>query len=161
GFQSYALPVYLRQTGHSLVAIGFLGTLSLPWAFKPLWAPAVDRWGATRRLWIVPLMIALAACCAAAGLVDARTAGGLTALLALVFGMTLFAATQDIAVDGLAVDLLAVDELGMGNAAQAAGYKVGILVGGALFVWISALLSWRVLLPAMGALVLACMSAAT
>jgi MFS transporter, PAT family, beta-lactamase induction signal transducer AmpG len=160
GFQAFALPVYLRESGRSLVAIGFLGALSLPWALKPLWAPLVDRYGATRRAWIVPLMLGLAACCAAAGLVDASTSGGLAALLALVFAMNLLAATQDIAVDGLAVDLLSGGELGMGNAAQVVGYKIGMLVGGGLFVWASAYVSWRLLLPAMAALVLACMSVA-
>ena len=42
GFQSIALPVYLRESGSSLVAIGFLSTLSLPWMLKPLWAPLVE-----------------------------------------------------------------------------------------------------------------------
>ena len=160
GFQSLALPIYLRESGRSLVTIGFLGALSLPWMLKPLWAPLVDGYGATRRSWILPMLLGVAASCAAAGLVDPTSDGGLAVLLALVLSMNLFAATLDIAVDGLAVDLLERRELGGGNAAQVVGYKIGMLTGGGLFVWASAYLPWRALLGAMGAVVLATMVAA-
>ncbi|HLL54677.1 MAG TPA: MFS transporter, partial [Myxococcaceae bacterium] len=43
GFQSTALPVYLRTLQVPLWAIGLLGMLALPWMFKALWAPLVDR----------------------------------------------------------------------------------------------------------------------
>src|SRR5688500_16245933 len=133
GFQSIALPVYLRESGRSLVAIGLLSALSLPWMLKPLWAPLVDGYGATRRAWILPLLAGVAVSCATAGLVDPHTSAGLAALLVLVLSMNLFAATLDIAVDGLAVDLLDRRELGGGNAAQVVGYKIGMLTGGGLF----------------------------
>src|SRR5262249_8749220 len=68
GFQSFALQIFLRRQGVSLAALGFVSALSLPWLAKPLWAPLVDRFGATRRAWIVPLMLILAALCAAAAL---------------------------------------------------------------------------------------------
>ena len=160
GFQSIALPVYLRESGSSLVAIGFLSTLSLPWMLKPLWAPLVDGYGATRRAWILPLLAGVAASCAAAGLVDPKSGSGLALLLALIFAMNLFAATLDIAVDGLAVDLLSRRELGGGNAAQVVGYKWGMLTGGSLFLWASTYLPWRVLLGGMAVVVLAVMLAA-
>src|SRR5262249_53049577 len=160
GFQAFALPIYLRESGRSLVAIGFLGALSAPWMLKPLWAPLVDRYGTTRRSWIVPLLAALAATCGAAGLLSPRTEAGLAELLALVFLMNLLAATMDIAIDGLAVDLLGPEELGAGNAAQVVGYKVGMLSGGGLFVWASARFSWQVLLASMGVLIVGVMAVA-
>jgi MFS family permease len=149
GFQTFALPVMLRRQGTSLTAIGFVGALALPWMLKPLWAPLVDRYGRTRRAWIVPLMLALAATLVAAGF------AGLATLLALIFVMNLLAATQDIAVDGLAVDLLGVSELGAGNAAQVAGYKVGMLLGGSLFVWASVWVAPRLLFFGLAAIALA------
>ena len=36
GFQATALPVYLREAGLSLTAIGFATALSLPWMLKVL-----------------------------------------------------------------------------------------------------------------------------
>jgi MFS transporter, PAT family, beta-lactamase induction signal transducer AmpG len=154
GFQATALPVYLRAQGVSVTAIGFLGLLSAPWMLKVLWAPLVDRKGA-RRLgrrwsWIVPLQAALAASAALAAFVDPTRQ--LAALLGLVFAMNLFAATQDIAVDGLAIDTLRPSELGLGNAAQVVGYKLGMLTGGGLLVWASASIGWRGLFLAMAGL---------
>jgi MFS family permease len=161
GFQSFALPIFLRRSGVSLTALGFLGALALPWQLKPVWAPLVDRYGQTRRAWIVPLMGLLAATCAAAGLCDPTTSGGLAALLALVCLMNLFAATQDIAVDGLAVDLLGPRELGAGNTAQVVGYKLGMLVGGQLFVLAAVSLRWPALFLGLALVVLVALLATT
>jgi MFS family permease len=151
GFQVTALPVYLRSQGVSVTAIGFLGVLSLPWLFKAFWAPLVDRFGSTRigrrKSWILPLQFAQALVCFAAAFVPIP--GGLPWLLALVFGMNLLAATQDIAVDGWAVDTLREVELGLGNAVQVIGYKLGMLTGGGLLVWASRHLGWGGLFFAM------------
>lgn len=76
----------------------------------------------------------------------------LNALLLLILLMNFFAATQDIAVDGLAVDILEPKELGLGNAAQVNGYKIGMLVGGSLLVAWAATQGWQWLFFAMAAL---------
>ncbi|WNG19071.1 MFS transporter [Cystobacter fuscus] len=154
GFQTTALPVYLRTQGVSLLVIGSLGLLSLPWMGKALWAPLVDRYGSERvgrrKSWILPMQLGLAATCALAAFVPVPDA--LKALLGLVFLMNLFAATQDIAVDGFAVDLLEPHELGWGNSAQVVGYKLGMLTGGGLLVWMSGSLGWRGIFLVMSAL---------
>ncbi|WP_437648507.1 MFS transporter [Sorangium sp. So ce362] len=156
GFQATALPVFLRASGVSLSGVGFAGALALPWVAKALWAPLVDRFGwerlGRRRSWILPLGVLLALTCAAAAFVPPSRHLG--ALLALVFLMNLLAATQDIAVDGLAIDLLGHGELGLANAAQVVGYKVGMLVAGGLLVWASAWIGWRGQFGAMAALIL-------
>jgi MFS family permease len=154
GFQTTALPVYLRLQGVSLTAIGFASALWLPWALKALWAPLVDRYGSARigrrKSWILPMQAGLTATCAAAAFVS--SAESLPLLLGLIFLMNVFAATQDIAVDGLAVDVLRPDELGLGNAAQVVGYKLGQLTGGGLLVWASERIGWNGLFLAMAAL---------
>ncbi len=156
GFQLTALPVYLRQEGMSLTAIGFASVLSLPWAFKVIWGPLVDRFSGgrlgARRSWILPLQLGLLASCLAAAFIP--PARGLGLLLAMVFLMNLFAATMDVAVDGLAVDLLTPSELGYGNIAQVVGYKLGALTGGGLLVWASGFFSWRGQFFTMAALLL-------
>lgn len=155
GFQAIALPVYLREEGVSLTGIGFVGLLALPWVLKIFWAPLVDRYHlpalGRRKSWIVPAQAGLAACAFIAAGVDAEQ--HLQLVLALVFAMNFFAATQDIAVDGWAVSLLGEDELGPGNAAQVVGYKIGMLTGGGLLVWLSQRVGWTGLFLAMGVLV--------
>lgn len=157
GFQATALPIYLRTHGVSVGAIGFVGLLALPWMLKALWAPLVDRYGSARigrrKSWILPLQAALAATCALAAFVPVQ--GGLLGLLGLIFLMNLAAATQDIAVDGFAVDSLRPEELGLGNTAQVVGYKLGMLTGGGLLVWMSQYIGWQGLFLSMAALCLA------
>ncbi len=144
GFQATALPVLLRESGTSLAAIGYAGALALPWFLKPLWAPLVDRyWFARvgrRRSWIIPLQALMILTMIAVAPVAA--CGAIMPLLFCIFFMNLCAATQDIAVDGLAVDILRRNELGPGNAAQVAGYKAGMVLGGGILVWLSARTGW-------------------
>ncbi|MEE8524923.1 MAG: MFS transporter [Thermoanaerobaculia bacterium] len=155
GFQLIALPVYLRSAGVSLTGIGLASALSLPWVFKVIWGPAVDRYGSQRfgrrRSWILPLQLSLLTSCVVAAYVPPSR--GLWTLLAMVFLMNLFASTMDVAVDGLAVDLLRLEELGYGNSAQVVGYKLGILTGGGLLVWASGWIGWNGLFLAMSALI--------
>ncbi len=155
GFQATALPVYLRDNGMSLTAIGLVTALALPWSLKLFWAPLVDRFGSAtfgrRRSWILPLQIGLMLACGAGAF--ASPAEQTHLLLVLVFLMNLFAATMDIAVDGLAVDLLELAELGKGNIAQVVGYKIGMLTGGGVLLWASAFIGWKGLFFAMAALV--------
>jgi len=145
GFQATALPVLLRERGVSLAAIGFAGALALPWLFKPLWAPLVDRYWSMRigkrRSWIIPLQTMMVLTILAT--IPVAASGSTVSLLVCIFLMNLCAATQDIAVDGLAVDSLGTNELGPGNAAQVAGYKAGMVLGGGILVWLSARAGWE------------------
>lgn len=151
GFQATALPVLLRQAGLSLESIGLLGMLSLPWICKPLWAPLVDATDplglGQRRSWLLLMQGAQAATCALAATLD--PASQTAALLGAVLAMNLFAATQDIATDGMAVDSLADGELGYGNSIQVVGYKVGMLTGGGLLVWLAGKAGWPALFVGM------------
>ncbi len=151
GFQTGALPVYLRERGLSRTAIGFLGLLAVPWFLKALWAPLVDRYSwarfGRRKSWIVPLQLLLAGV-ALAG-TRAFDQESLTPLLVVVLVMNLIAATQDIAVDGLAVDVLGRRELGTGNIAQVVGYKIGMLFSGGLLLALNDVIGWSGIFVAM------------
>lgn len=145
GFLTQAVPVLLRQEGVSLTRIGDTSLLMLPWLFKFLWAPTVDRrWSARlgrRRSWILPLqgltMLTLGA------LAFANPAHAIPLLLAATFVTAVFASTQDIATDGLAVSVLSDAERGVGNGVQVAGYRLGMVLGGGLLLVVFARLGWR------------------
>ena len=53
------IPLWLTEQGMSLTEIGLATGASLPWVFKFLWAPAVDRLG-SRRTWIRTCLVLLA-----------------------------------------------------------------------------------------------------
>lgn len=149
GFFTQALPVLLRDLGYSLTAISATSFLFLPWALKFLWAPYVDALG-TRRSWLLPLQLAAVIGSLLLATVDIGAA--LWLLFVALFFFNLVAATQDIATDGLAVNLLTPQERGLGNGIQVGAYRIGMILGGGLLLWVFAKAGWSVMFLGMAAL---------
>lgn len=139
GFFTQALPVRMREQGVGLGAIGLTALLALPWAFKFLVAPWVDRHG-SRRAWIVPLQAGSALTLLAVSFVAPEDSWAL--VLGAVFVTNLLAATQDVATDGLAIDLLPTEERGLGNGVQVAGYRAGMVMGGGVLLGVLGSQGW-------------------
>lgn len=154
GFQAEALPSLMAERGLTLESIGFSAGLAAPWMGKALLAPLVDRFGSSRwgrrKSWILPLTALLGVTAVAASFVADRPSLG--PLYVLIFLMNLFAAMQDIAVDGLAVDILESSELGMGNAIQVIGYRLGMILSGGVLVWASKFIGWNGLFAVVAAI---------
>lgn len=136
GFFAHALPALLREHGASLTLIGFAKLLALPWFFKFLWAPTVDRLGSKRRdhyrRWILLMQSTGLLVLALLSLVQPGhwfSTHLLWFMLASLLINTCLA-TQDIAADALAVKMLSPTQRGLGNSIQVAGYKLGMLAGG-------------------------------
>ncbi len=133
------IPVYFRQQGVSLTDIGLMGLMSLPWTIKPLWAPLLDRYG-ERRTWMTACCILMASAMFCVPLLDA--AHPTMVLWALLFAFTLSSATQDIAIDAFSVGLVAKGEEGIANSFRAGLYRVGVLAGGGLTMYLVAPFGW-------------------
>lgn len=149
GFFTLALPVLLRDAGLSLTAISALGLLSLPWAFKFLWAPLLDQRG-TRRRWLLALQGSSIAGALLLTQLDLDSSYAL--LFTAAFAFNLVAASQDVVTDGLAVRLLGVSERGLGNGLQVGAYRLGMILGGGMLLWIFARTNWSVTFLCMAAL---------
>ena len=149
GFFTQALPVLMRDAGYSLTAISATSLLFLPWALKFLWAPWVDHRG-SRRDWLLPLQVA--GVLLALLLAGLPLSGSLPVLFAALLLFNLIAATQDIATDGLAVRLLGPAERGLANGIQVGGYRLGMVLGGGLLLWLYARMGWSGMLLTMAAL---------
>jgi MFS family permease len=149
GFFTQALPVLLRDAGLSLKAISATSLLFLPWALKFLWAPFVDHYG-TRKQWLLPLQIS--AVVAALALTQLDLSRGYAVVLAAAFLFNLVAACQDVATDGLAVRILDTRERGLANGIQVGAYRVGMILGGGLLLWIFARTDWATMFACMAAL---------
>jgi predicted MFS family arabinose efflux permease len=102
---------------------------------------------------IVPLQLATTTVLAALAL--AATPGAMWALAVAVLLVNLFAATQDIATDALAVEVLDARERGLGNGLQVGGYRIGMIIGGGLIIWVFDRAGWTAAFVSMSALVLA------
>jgi MFS family permease len=151
GFFTQALPVVLRESGYSLVHISAAGVLFLPWGLKFLWAPYVDRYG-TRRRWLLTLQSAAAAIALALSFLDLSST--LQWLFLGIFVMNAVSATQDITTDGIAVRTLSVAQRGLGNGLQVGAYRIGMVCGGGVLLWLFSFAGWRTLFVAMAALLL-------
>ncbi len=156
GFFTQALPVLLREQGMPLPKISLASLLSLPWAFKFAWAPLVDAVQAPRlgrrRAVILPLQLGAALALAALALAGSPEATGL--LFGAVLLVNLCAATQDIATDGLAVELLSPSERGLGNGLQVGAYRVGMIIGGGVMLWVFARSGWGTAFVGLAAILL-------
>lgn len=133
GFATTYIPLQLTsRPGFTYSQATLLTLANFPWLLKVLWAPAVDtRYVARigrRRSWILPAQGLIAATALVASFVDFD--GPIWVLVTIMVLFNLWASVQDTAVDGLAVELLTDRERGLGNAAQVAGYKLGMVAGG-------------------------------
>ena len=149
GFFTQALPVLLRDAGLSLKAISATSLLFLPWALKFLWAPFVDHRG-TRRQWLLPLQ--LSAVVGALALSQVDLGRGFLVVLAAAFLFNVVAACQDVATDGLAVRILDTRERGLANGIQVGAYRIGMILGGGLLLWIFARTDWATMFACMAVL---------
>ncbi len=130
GLVTVALPAFLLERGATPAAVGaFVGGAMLPWTFKWLAGPMMDRFTflamGRRRPWVLLAQLGLAI----TGLAFAFFPGALddlVALTALCFVLNCFGATQDVAVDGMAMDVLPEDEHGRANAFMGFGQVAGL-----------------------------------
>jgi predicted MFS family arabinose efflux permease len=74
---------------------------------------------------------------------------GLVVLLAAAFLFNLVAACQDIATDGLAVRILDSRERGLANGLQVGAYRIGMILGGGLLLWVFAKTGWATMFTCM------------
>ncbi len=137
GLFAHALPVFWREAGISLAWIGALKLLALPWILKALWAPVIDRslWQVAPVRWVFGLQSAAALCLIGLGIVGLTPHGPwLPLTVAGILLINLLMATQDIITDGLAVRHVPAKWRGLANTLQVAGYKIGMLAGGAFLL---------------------------
>jgi PAT family beta-lactamase induction signal transducer AmpG len=132
-------PVYFRVHGVSLAEIGLMSLLSLPWTWKMLWAPLVDRFGA-RQHWISACLLALAAATVAIIPLDAAHPSWL--LWGVLLAFTASSATQDIAIDAYAVDVSTPEETGAINGVRVSAARIALLVGGGGVMTLAGVTGW-------------------
>ena len=134
-----AMQAWLGAEGVGLATIGFLTLVGLPYTFKFLWAPLMDRfeppWLGRRRGWLVVTQLGLAG---ALLWMAATPPGGAIQAFALLAGLVAFvSASQDVVFNAYQVDLLAADERGLGSSLSVAGYRLAMVVsGGITLIWV-------------------------
>lgn len=153
------LSYWLGVEGVSLATIGFFSLARLPYTFKFLWAPLIDhvrlpvlhRLIGHRRSWALLSQACLMASIFGLGYSNPAETPELTALFAVL--VAFFSATQDILIDAYRIELLKDDEQGAGAAMYVNGYRLGMLIAGAVAIGLSDWISWPMVYAIMASLI--------
>lgn len=137
---------WLRRADIDLSTIGLFSLALLPYTWKFLWSPVMDRFSlpflGRRRGWALLSQLAVLLCVGVMGHLDpAESLGTVTMMVALV---AFFGASQDIVIDAYRRELLEDDELGTGTSMWINAYRVSQLVPGSLALILSDVLPWSV-----------------
>ncbi|MDG1898966.1 MAG: MFS transporter, partial [Phycisphaerales bacterium] len=160
GFVTVTLAAYLAERGFDAGAIGALAAAAtLPWTFKWVWGPLIDRFGippmGRRRPWIILAQGGMILSIASMTLVSLEPVStsfwihlpgvgpvsvvstqipqlDLAVLGWMIFVHNIFNSLQDVSVDALAVDLLREEERGRVSGLMYGSKFIGTFIGGAV-----------------------------
>ena len=144
-FLSQMIPAWLRTAQVDLKTIGFFGLVMIPYSFKYLWAPVLDRYIppflGRRRGWMLITQILLLLVMLSLSFMNPQMNIQVILYLGLTIGV--FSATQDIVLDAYRRELLPDQELGLGNSFYANAYRISGFIPGALGLILADYLSWN------------------
>lgn len=154
-FFSTVLPVIMRQENFSLASIGLLQLIKLPWIFKFLWSPFVDRNCVTTgdyKRWIFSSELIYAALIFIVAFLDFKA--DFHTILVLIILSFIASATQDIATDALAVLSFNRKDKSLVNSMQSMGSFAGSMIGSGLMLILFRQMGWNNLLPCLSVFVI-------
>ncbi len=133
-----SLQAWLATDNVDIATIGFFSLVGLPYTFKFLWAPLMDRFEPPffkrRQGWLVITQLGTAAALALLSTMSPSQSTHVFSLVAL--SIAVLSASQDIVVDAYRTDVLEHQERGFASAIYVFGYRVAmILSGGIALIW--------------------------
>ncbi|MBT7947695.1 MAG: AmpG family muropeptide MFS transporter [Porticoccaceae bacterium] len=143
------VPAWLRTEGVGLKEIGLFALIGLPYIWKFVWSPLLDRYSLSlftykpglRRSWMLSTQVLLLVTIGTLGFLDPLTQ--LWPIAWLCLGIAFLSATQDIVLDAYRRQILPDQELGLGNSIHVNAYRVGGLIPGSLSLVLSDFLPWE------------------
>lgn len=138
------VPAWLRDGGVGLTEIGLFALVGIPYTWKFLWAPFMDRYVppflGRRRGWMLVSQIALLVSIGALGWVQPQQSIWVIAYIAVA--VAFFSASQDVVIDAYRRELLPDIELGLGNAVHVTAYRVSSLIPGSMALVLADHMPW-------------------
>ncbi len=159
------ISAWMSAIGRDVKAIGLLALLTLPYTFKFLWAPLLDRFEflglGRRRGWLILIQVLLAGTLAAISIAGPDAAASpLLPLAVLGVALVLLSASLDIVTSAYMVDVLEPQERGAGAAVFVSGYRVAFVAAGAGILVLAQYAGWRAAI-ASSAMLMAALAATT
>jgi PAT family beta-lactamase induction signal transducer AmpG len=144
GLTSGTLQAWMKTENIDLGTIGLFSLVGIPYTLKFIWSPLMDRYIppllGRRRGWILLSQIGLVITIIALGFSDPKLTPKYIAFFAVC--VAFFSASQDIAVDAYRAEILEEEELGAGASLYIMGYRLAMIVSGALALILADHLSW-------------------
>lgn len=138
------LSAWLKSEGVDLKAIGLFALVGIPYTWKFLWSPAMDRFQlpflGRRRGWIIATQIAVMLAVMLMGQFNPSTEIWAVVFLAAI--VAFFSASQDVVIDAHRREWLTEEQMGSGTALFVNAYKLSTLVPGSLSLILSDIITW-------------------
>ena len=150
GFPYFVLfqlvPAWLRTEGVDLATIGLFALIAMPYNWKFLWAPLMDRYMppilGRRTGWMLVTQIGLLLTIGILGFIRPADSIWLAASVCVI--VAFFSASQDIVIDAYRREILLDNELGLGNSLYVQAFRISGLVPGALGLILADRFDWDV-----------------
>jgi PAT family beta-lactamase induction signal transducer AmpG len=133
-----SMQAWLTIDNIDIATIGFFSLVGLPYTFKFLWAPLMDRFEppffGRRKGWLITTQLSL--CLVLAIMAKISPAQNTTAFALCAVVVAFLSASQDVVIDAYRTDTLTQSERGLGSSLTVFGYRLAmILSGGIAFIW--------------------------
>ena len=140
GMTYFGIPAWLAMNGKTAADIGaYVAVIGIPWTFKMLIAPLMDRFSflpmGRRRPWIIFGQLGLLFAFIGLAMVP-EPLTHFKLLMAAGFCVSLFSAFQDVAVDGMAIDIVPVHQQARVNGYMWGARIIGVSSSLAAGSWI-------------------------
>ncbi len=139
------VPGWLRSEGVSLTEIGLFSLIGIPYVWKFVWSPLLDRYSlgkiGRRRSWMLATQLLLLVSIAGFGYINPLM--NIWSVAYLAGAVAFFSASQDIVLDAYRRELLPDNELGLGNSIHVQAYRLSGLVPGSLAFILADHISWQ------------------
>ena len=126
------LHTWLASENISLVHIGLIGLVGLPYTLKFLWSPVIDLYFfksvGKRKFWMLLTQFSMFTIIGIISIFEPKDSLFLFAILALALSFS--SATFDIAYDAYRTDILSDNQKGAGAAISVFGYRLGMIISG-------------------------------
>jgi PAT family beta-lactamase induction signal transducer AmpG len=149
------LAYWLKENGILLKDITMIASAGMLYALKFLWAPVLDHWRlpgfsrfGRRRGWLLLAQLGVLAGLVAMALL---TPVRLVPFVAVTLAVAFFGATQDIAVDAYRIEIAPIEAQGALVATYSLGYRIALILAGAVALILADHIAWRWVYVAMAA----------
>ena len=157
------LKAFLLEKGFDLKTIGFFSLVALPYSLKIFFAPIIDscrvplltRFLGQRKSWIILTQLLLIIFIAMLGL--SGVFSNLSSIATFAILVAFASAAQDIVIDGYRIELIEKENQGLAASFYVYGYRIGMLIAGALALVLAEFFGWDAVYFIMAACILACL----